>query len=291
MKKLMVLSILLMSIVIVFSGCLGNSDDRDGDGYGNEVDEFPDDSSEWIDTDGDGVGDNGDDFPEDYNEQYDTDNDGVGDNVDAFDDDATQQHDRDGDGYGDNENGSNPDIFPDDESEWFDKDGDGIGDNRDINDNGNAGIEIIVNEYIGSGQSDTNEDGGKLDPMFAVFGEAGNDSAHISTYFDNGYWTDAFIDQEVIYNPLMYQVDIPDDTCYLKVGIYVEDGRFLGGEYVIDETIDVSSDSDFTHSEEILTLCPNSGTYFLFDDDGQFDYKPNELNGYIEWEVEIITIE
>ncbi|MDB4329897.1 thrombospondin type 3 repeat-containing protein, partial [Flavobacteriaceae bacterium] len=32
--------------------------DRDGDGYLNENDAFPEDGSEWIDTDGDGLGDN-----------------------------------------------------------------------------------------------------------------------------------------------------------------------------------------------------------------------------------------
>ena len=39
------------------------SNDTDGDGYNNSIDEFPDDSEEWEDTDGDGVGDNGDAHP------------------------------------------------------------------------------------------------------------------------------------------------------------------------------------------------------------------------------------
>jgi hypothetical protein len=32
--------------------------DRDGDGYLNTEDAFPDDADEWLDTDGDGLGDN-----------------------------------------------------------------------------------------------------------------------------------------------------------------------------------------------------------------------------------------
>merc|ERR1711918_117688 len=37
----------------------------DGDGVGDNADEFPDDADESLDTDGDGVGDNADAFPED----------------------------------------------------------------------------------------------------------------------------------------------------------------------------------------------------------------------------------
>ena len=33
-------------------------EDKDGDGYLNDNDAFPEDGSEWIDTDGDGLGDN-----------------------------------------------------------------------------------------------------------------------------------------------------------------------------------------------------------------------------------------
>lgn len=56
--------------------------DYDGDGYGADVDRFPLDASEWVDTDGDGYGDNQDAFPDDPNEWSDTDGDGIGDNSD-----------------------------------------------------------------------------------------------------------------------------------------------------------------------------------------------------------------
>jgi gliding motility-associated-like protein len=78
--------------------------DRDGDGYLNTNDAFPDDSSEWEDTDGDGLGNN---F------EVDDDNDGYLDTNDAF---------------------------PLDPNEWADADNDGIGDNADPDDN-NDGFE------------------------------------------------------------------------------------------------------------------------------------------------------
>ena len=72
--------------------------DRDGDGYLNSEDVFPDDADEWEDTDGDGLGNNfevdddndgyldtNDAFPLDPNEWADTDNDGIGDNADPDD--------------------------------------------------------------------------------------------------------------------------------------------------------------------------------------------------------------
>jgi len=87
--------------------------DRDGDGYANKNDPFPDHPDQWADRDGDGYGDNPapaykyDDFP----------------------DDTSQQRDADGDGYGDNANGFNGDKFPNDAEQWADTDGDGYGDN------------------------------------------------------------------------------------------------------------------------------------------------------------------
>ena len=54
--------------------------DRDGDGYNNPDDLFPDDVAEWQDLDGDSLGDNADTCPLTYSENNsDTDNDGLGD--------------------------------------------------------------------------------------------------------------------------------------------------------------------------------------------------------------------
>lgn len=103
-----------------------NQTDRDGDGFSDENDAFPEDSDEWNDTDGDGVGDNKDAFPEDSSEWNDTDSDGVGDNSDAFPSNGNETHDDDNDGVG-----NNSDAFPQNPQETMDSDGDGVGDNED----------------------------------------------------------------------------------------------------------------------------------------------------------------
>ena len=115
--------------------------DRDGDGYGDEIDgndsdAFPSDGTQWNDTDEDGHGDNpygteGDWFPEDPERWQDTDRDGVADEDDDFNSDGTQWKDTDGDGYGDELNGNRPDAFPNDPDEWMDSDADGLGNNAD----------------------------------------------------------------------------------------------------------------------------------------------------------------
>lgn len=116
-------------------------DDRDGDGYQNHQDTFPDNANEWSDSDGDGVGDNSDVFPNNSSEWSDGDGDGIGDNSDncpaSFN--ATQA-DQDGDGYGDvcdtdiDGDGvhNSTDAFPNNPNEWLDSDGDGVGDNSDL---------------------------------------------------------------------------------------------------------------------------------------------------------------
>lgn len=103
-----------------------NWQDSDGDGFGDTVDSFPQDSSEWRDSDNDGYGDNIDAFHLDPTEWLDYDSDGYGDNIDAFPEDGSEWLDSDGDGYGDNS-----DAFPHDATEWLDSDGDGYGDNSD----------------------------------------------------------------------------------------------------------------------------------------------------------------
>jgi len=100
--------------------------DSDGDGYPDDVDDFPNDDSEYLDSDGDGVGDESDEFPNNSTEWEDSDGDGYGNNVDVFPFDATEWADSDGDLVGDRE-----DAFPNDENESSDLDLDGVGDNTD----------------------------------------------------------------------------------------------------------------------------------------------------------------
>lgn len=92
-------------------------DDDDNDGYADDNDTFPLDSSEWLDTDGDQIGNNTDDDDDndgvsDYADPaplavtvvlLDSDGDGYPDNIDDFPLDSTKQYsgsgDLDGDGY------------------------------------------------------------------------------------------------------------------------------------------------------------------------------------------------
>lgn len=70
-----------------------NDPDDDNDGVDDDVDVFPFDAEETIDTDGDGTGNTAD---------TDDDNDGVNDEADAFSTDALEWADTDNDGTGDN---------------------------------------------------------------------------------------------------------------------------------------------------------------------------------------------
>ena len=114
-------------------GCHDDEDfDTDGDGVEDDLDPFPNNSSEWADTDGDGIGDNSDACPDEFGTSLspkgcpDFDGDGFSDSTDSFPNDVTEWADRDNDTYGDNS-----DTFPDDSSEWADRDNDTYGDNRD----------------------------------------------------------------------------------------------------------------------------------------------------------------
>jgi hypothetical protein len=128
-----------LGTLVDFDGCADSQKDSDGDGYTDDIDAFPFESSQWEDADGDGFGDNpngnfSDAFPTDPSQWEDADGDGHGDNpwgtdADLFPNDPTQWSDIDGDGWGDNQNGSYPDVFPTDSSQWSDADGDGYGDN------------------------------------------------------------------------------------------------------------------------------------------------------------------
>ena len=112
--------------------------DRDGDGWPDNVDAFPDNPTQWADSDGDGYGDEpGYDDSDDCKVVAgtstvdrmacpDSDGDGWSDAsaiwlpegcgeelcADAFTTDPTQWLDTDGDGYGDNADGNDPDACP-----------------------------------------------------------------------------------------------------------------------------------------------------------------------------------
>ena len=133
-------------------GCI----DTDGDGYSDNGDFMPNDSSQWVDSDGDGYGDNhfydvdpttglfvnqsGDGSPNDPEQWEDMDGDSYGDNDpegERYDDCPTVPGtsnengkygciDTDGDGWANDD-----DEFPLNSTQWADRDGDGFGDNPD----------------------------------------------------------------------------------------------------------------------------------------------------------------
>ncbi|QSX30337.1 cadherin-like domain-containing protein [Shewanella cyperi] len=147
--------------------------DSDADGVNDDVDAFPLDINESVDTDQDGIGNNADTdddndgvldvndaFPLDATETVDTDNDGIGNNADTDDDndgvldvndafplDATESVDTDNDGTGNNADTDDDndgvldvnDAFPLDAAESLDTDQDGIGNNADTDDD-NDGV-------------------------------------------------------------------------------------------------------------------------------------------------------
>jgi RHS repeat-associated protein len=120
----------------------GADADIDGDGIDNDLDAFPTNPAEVLDTDGDGTGDNADD---------DDDGDGYPDFIEiAAGTDPKDAEDKpgdlDGDGIPDAEdpdqdgddvlNGA--DAFPMDPTESLDTDGDGVGNNADLDDDGDG---------------------------------------------------------------------------------------------------------------------------------------------------------
>ena len=115
----------------------GNNADTDDDGdlVADAQDAFPLNAAETLDTDGDGTGNNAD---------TDDDNDGVLDVADAFPLNAAESADTDNDGIGNNADTDDDndgvldvaDAFPLDPNETVDTDGDGIGNNTDTDDDG-----------------------------------------------------------------------------------------------------------------------------------------------------------
>ena len=121
-----------LSITVTSQGIDDNQGlpgDRDGDGYGDLLDAFPDDVNEWVDTDLDNIGDNAD---------TDDDGDGLLDQEEIISNPQTNplKPDSDSDGYCDGPLSIigvcvSGDKFPIDSSEWADTDSDGVGDNAD----------------------------------------------------------------------------------------------------------------------------------------------------------------
>jgi hypothetical protein len=154
--------------------------DDDNDGFSDDVDAFPMDSSEALDTDGDGIGNNAD---------TDDDDDTVTDGLDAFPLDASESNDNDGDGTGDNADTDDDndgcldvdDAFPMSAAECVDTDGDQLGDNVDPDDDGDGVADVSDpfpldasessdNDGDGVGDNtDTDDDGDGVDDVDDMF--------------------------------------------------------------------------------------------------------------------------
>lgn len=149
-----------LTLVLLLCSGTAFAVDTDGDGYDDDVDLFPNDPLEWIDTDLDGIGnnsdpdidgdglfngfsfpfgfDNNDDgdlainiydpLPNDPSEWLDTDLDGLGNNTDTDDD---------GDGVPDQ-----LDVFPLNSQESLDTDNDTIGNNADSDDDDDGVLDV-----------------------------------------------------------------------------------------------------------------------------------------------------
>ena len=129
--------------------------DGDGDGYADDIDDFPIDPTQWVDTDGDGYGDNI-----------------SGNNADSFISDPSQWNDTDGDGYGDNPDGFQPDAcisLPGSSTITYfgcpDHDADGIGDSFDEDDDNDGMLDPLDNcpkgnsDWMSSELTDHDNDG------------------------------------------------------------------------------------------------------------------------------------
>ncbi len=120
--------------------------DSDGDGFADDFDAFPTNSSEWADSDSDGVGDNSDVFPTNSSEWADSDSDGVGDNsdlcwytnTDTIVDNEGCSNDQRLDDDDDNVNNQD-DLCPQEKASGHDADADGC-----IDDSDNDGVKNDV---------------------------------------------------------------------------------------------------------------------------------------------------
>ena len=112
--KLLTAAILILALLS--AGCL--KPDADGDGYADDVDDFPNDPRYHSDYDNDGYADEIDDLPNLYKYHIDSDGDGRADEIDAYPNDLRYKDDSDGDGYADK-----IDYYPDNtyahEKSWW----------------------------------------------------------------------------------------------------------------------------------------------------------------------------
>jgi len=271
-SAIVILAVVYLALFNPYTSLDSGVHDADGDGYADDDDAFPNDSTEWLDTDGDGYGDNSDAFPNLATEHVDTDEDGVGDNSDAFPSDSTQTTDRDGDGHGDNPQGNNPDQFPDNPNEWVDSDLDGVGDNADFYDLGNGKIKISITWFQCDGTADMLS---AADPYFIILVDSNSDG-----YFESTHTSDTTNDDDTVTNPYSIIIDLNDDVASFKFAIKVYDD-----DVDADDTIDYCPSSSGTYY--IMTVTAPYSQSWSYD--GADDLQNNEIDCELNYSISVVS--
>ncbi|MDF2153956.1 alpha-amylase [Vibrio sp. CAU 1672] len=211
-------------VIVTTDGQVTLTQDSDGDGVADDLDAFPDDKAESIDTDGDGIGNNAD--SDDDNDGW-SDSDEVRLNSDPLkagskpadlDGDHiadSEDDDRDGDGVA-----NDRDAFPDNQAESLDTDGDGIGNHADTDDDND-------------GWSDSEESRLKTDPLKAGSKPTDLDGDHIADSEDDDRDGDGVANDRDAF---------PDN----QAESIDTDGDGIGNHVDLDDDNDGWSDSDET---------------------------------------------
>lgn len=238
--------------------------DSDGDGYNDDVDEFPYDSSEWKDSDNDGYGDNSDAFPYDYSEHLDSDRDGVGDNSDRFPYDPDETKDSDNDGTGDNAD--------------IDDDNDGYSDSVDYFPYNDAKLRISINKFKVIDEVDMwPDDSTKAQVYFKIL----VNDIEVESVPDEGYIYEIDIGEMKTIN-WDFTYNVPDDeqTFTISIRMYDSDG-------VLDDQLDIDGHDTSKGCSVIyyivtekwvgddgdgITDGSDDGTQYSDDDDAYLEY-------------------
>jgi len=291
--------------------------DSDGDGYADDDDVFPNDSTEWLDSDGDGYGNNCDAFPTLASEHSDMDEDGIGDNADAFPNDSTEWADADGDGYGDNS-----DAFPHLVSEHLDTDEDGVGDNADAFPFDSTQTTDRDNDGFGDNPQGNNPDKFPDDPNEwmdsdldgvgdnADFYDLGNGKVRISiTWFQCDGTADPLGGAADPYFRISVDTNSDGIYEYVQTSITRENSNTLSNPYfvIIDLPDDISSfkfkievfDDDYD-ADDPIDYCPSSAGYSYimtagapysqsWSYDGADDLQSNEIDCELNYSISIVS--
>lgn len=184
----------VLAVIMATSSCCTSVPDTDGDGYADDVDEFPLDPTEWNDTDGDGYGNNRDKFPNN----------------------PTEWNDTDGDGYGDNW-----DAYPNNPYEW------NVSYSIDIYPQGNGAIVLYV-KYLKADNS-KDEWSSLMDPYIVSKVDYWNDGS-----WDFETETKVFRDTELASNITVWSIDMNDAVSSIRFKVEMRDKKSFNDYEVVD---------------------------------------------------------